>query len=151
MSKVQLGITFGCWDLLHAGHVHLLKFAQSRCEMLVVGLHVDPSIEHPEKHRPIQTVYERFIQLAAVLRKTDRIVPYETEKDLERILQMMEFNQRYLGSDYGPDGYNIRSITGADICRERETEMIFIDRSHGFSTSELRTRIFDAEINKLTS
>lgn len=57
--KIKTGITFSCFDLLHAGHVRMLAEAKSQCDYLIVGLQTDPTIDRPEKNKPVQTVVER--------------------------------------------------------------------------------------------
>ena len=83
---MKIGITFSCFDLFHAGHVAMLREAKTRCDYLIVGLQTDPTIDRPEKNRPIQTVFERYVQLQAC-KYVDEIIPYATENDLLEILQ----------------------------------------------------------------
>ena len=88
------GFTAGSWDLLHAGHVIFLQKCKELCDSFVVGLHIDPSIERSYKNKPIQTVFERYIQLRPFC---DEIIPYETEKELEYILRVNKYDRRFLG------------------------------------------------------
>lgn len=133
------GFTCGTFDLLHAGHILLLKHAKSKCTRLIVGLQVDPTIDRPEKNKPIQSLYERHIQLEAC-KYVDEIIVYETEKDLELICKTVDFNVRFLGMEYKG-----KNFTGYDILLKRNPNFKFeyVDRSHGFSSSELRSRIFN--------
>jgi len=129
------GITFGAFDLLHAGHVAMLEEAKRKCDYLIVGLHVDPTIERPEtKNKPIQSVYERWKQLNA-MRAVDEIIPYESEQDIVNICATLNIQKRFIGSDY-----TNKDITGTDICKERGIEIDFIKRVHNYSSSELRNR-----------
>src|SRR3990167_3972639 len=82
---MKIGFVAGAFDLLHPGHIQLLRDCKDMCEYLVVGLHVDPSTERKEKNKPVQTVYERFEQLKAC-KYVDQVVPYETENDLLNML-----------------------------------------------------------------
>ena len=75
---MKIGFTCSCFDLLHAGHILMLKDAREQCDKLIVGLQTDPSIERPSKNKPIQSIYERYIQLSAV-KFVDKIIPYDTE------------------------------------------------------------------------
>ena len=93
------GIVTGAFDLLHAGHIHLLKQCKLKCEYLIVGLHIDPSIERPEKNKPVESVLEREIKLNAC-RYVDLVVVYENEDDLSILFQYFKPNIRFLGSDY---------------------------------------------------
>lgn len=129
------GITFGAFDLLHAGHVAMLEEARRNCDFLVVGLHVDPQAERPDtKNKPIQSVYERWKQLNA-MRAVDEIIPYETEQDIVNMLATLGLNKRFIGTDYID-----KNITGQDVCDARGIETVFIKRVHNYSSSELRAR-----------
>ena len=136
MPERIIGFTCGAFDLLHAGHVHLLNECKEQCDLLYVGLHTDPTIDRPDtKNKPIQSTFERYYQLQAV-DSVDAIIPYDTENDLCNILATMDINIRFLGSDYLG-----KSITGSDVCEERGIQIAFIPRLHTFSSTELRQRI----------
>ena len=133
-----VGFTCSAFDLLHAGHVQMLRDAKEQCDYLMCGLQVDPTLDRPEKNQPIQTVVERYAQLKA-LRYVDEIIPYSTESDLEDILQMYHINVRILGEEYR-DG----NFTGRAICNSRDIDLYFNKRDHRFSTSDLRKRVSNA-------
>jgi glycerol-3-phosphate cytidylyltransferase len=133
-----IGFTASCFDLFHAGHVLMLKEAKEQCDYLIVGLQTDPTLDRPEKNKPIQTVTERFIQVQAC-KYVDAIVPYATEKDLMDILTSYEIDVRIIGEEY-----EIKSFTG----KELDIEVYYNRRRHGFSTTELRKRIAEAPIKK---
>ena len=131
----SVGFTAGAWDLLHAGHVMFLQECMGRCDNLVVGLHTNPSIDRSWKNSPVQTTFERFVQLKGFL-KSPYIIPYDTERDLMNILSSQGITKRFLGSDYeGQD------FTGKDLCEGLGIELVYIPRMHDYSTSELRQRI----------
>ena len=77
---MKVGFTCSCFDLLHAGHILMLKDAKAQCDKLIVGLQTDPTIDRPEKNKPIQSYEERYIQLEAV-KYVDEIIKYDTEED----------------------------------------------------------------------
>jgi len=130
---MKIGFTCSSFDLLHAGHVQMLREAKEQCEYLIVGLQMDPSLDRPkEKNPPIQTIVERYSQLKAVS-YVDEIIPYSTEQDLEDILELYTINVRILGAEYRD-----KEFTGKDICRKRDIELYFNKRDHRFSTSKLR-------------
>ena len=130
---MKIGFTCSTFDLLHAGHVQMLRDAKSQCDYLMVGLQIDPSIDRPkEKNPPIQSVVERYTQLKAV-RYVDEIIPYKTEQDLIDILELYTIHVRILGEEYRD-----KEFTGKDICRKRDIELFFNKRDHRFSTSSLR-------------
>ena len=130
-----VGFTCSTFDLLHAGHVQMLREAREQCDYLICGLQVDPSIDRTEKNAPIQTVVERYTQLKAV-RYVDEIIPYATEADLEDILSMYNINVRILGEEYRE-----KDFTGKDICKRRGIQLHFNKRDHRFSSSDLRARV----------
>lgn len=132
---MKVGFTCSAFDLLHAGHIQMLRDAKDQCDHLIVGLHVDPSIDRLEKNRPAQTLVERYIQLNAVS-YVDEIVPYETEEDLKDILDLYNINIRIIGAEYKQ-----LEFTGKDICIQRDIEIFYNRRSHRFSSSELKERI----------
>ena len=132
---MKVGFTCSTFDLLHAGHVQMLREAKEQCDYLIVGLQVDPSVDRPEKNAPIQTIVERYTQLKAV-KYVNEIIPYATETDLEDILEMYHIDVRILGEEYR-DG----KFTGRAICAKRGIELYFNKREHRFSTSDLRRRV----------
>ena len=98
--KEVIGFTCSTFDLLHAGHVMMLREAKAQCDYLIVGLQTDPTIDRPDtKNPPVQTLVERYTQLKAI-GYVDEIIPYQTERDLEDILQMYPIDVRILGEEY---------------------------------------------------
>jgi glycerol-3-phosphate cytidylyltransferase len=118
---MKIGITASTFDLLHAGHVLMLKEAKE----------VDPSLERPTKNRPVQTLYERFVQLEAV-KYVDKIIPYQTEDELVNILLTNNINVRIIGEDYVG-----KSFTGHEI---KDIKIYYNKRKHTYSSTELRKR-----------
>ena len=130
-----IGITFSTFDLLHAGHILMLQEAKQYCDYLIVGLQTDPTIDRPEtKNKPSQSIVERQIQLAAV-KHVDEIVIYETEKDLLDILTIYPINIRFVGEEY-----QNKDFTGKQYCLDNGIELVYNNRKHRFSTTELRQR-----------
>jgi len=139
---MKTGITFSTFDLLHAGHIAMLAEAKSVCDYLICGLHVDPQVERPNKNQPIQSIVERYIQLSSV-QYVDEIIPYNLEKDLHDILLTYPINVRIIGADYKDTEFS-----GKDICLTKGIEIYYNERSHNFSSTELRQRIQQAENEK---
>ena len=137
----KVGITFSTFDLLHAGHIAMLSEAKNHCDYLICGLQTDPTIDRPDtKNKPIQSVVERQIQLAAC-RYVDEVVVYSTEKDLEDILLTLPIDARILGVEYAD-----KEFTGKQICKDRNIEVIFNKRDHSFSSSSLRKRVAESQL-----
>jgi glycerol-3-phosphate cytidylyltransferase len=133
---MRVGFTCSTFDLFHAGHIMMLKEAKTVCDYLIVGLQTDPTIDRPEtKNKPVQSIFERFVQLQAC-KYVDEIVVYATEKDLQDILLSYPIDVRILGQEYMD-----KEFTGYDI----EMDFHFNERKHSFSTSELRQRVIEAK------
>lgn len=125
------GFTCSAFDLLHAGHVAMLEEAKTQCDYLVVGLHTNPQIDRPQKNRPIQTTFERYVQLKGC-KFVDEVIPYDTEADLINLLKVVDPDIRILGVEYKD-----KEFTGKDL----GIPCYFNKREHTFSTSELRKRL----------
>lgn len=134
-----VGFVAGTFDLLHPGHILMLADAADQCDQLIVALHVDPSLERPEKNKPIQTVDERIMILRA-LKFIAAITPYATEADLERILNGLEPDVRIIGSDWRG-----KKITAPGAAKR----IHWHERKHNWSSSELRRRVWKAETERL--
>ena len=139
---LKIGITFSQFDLLHAGHIAMLSQAKNHCDYLIAGLQNNAQWDRPEKNAPIQSIVERQISLSAV-RFVDEIVVYNTEKDLEDILLTLPIDVRILGVEYKD-----KDFTGYGICQQRNIELVFNERDHGFSSSSLRKRVVEAAKDK---
>jgi glycerol-3-phosphate cytidylyltransferase len=113
----------------------MLRDAKEQCEYLICGLQIDPSLDRPEKNSPVQTIVERHTQLSAI-KYVDEIIPYQTETDLEDILNMLHIDVRILGEEYKNGKF-----TGRAICAKRGIELFFNKREHRFSSSDLRNRV----------
>ena len=140
----KIGITFSTFDLMHAGHVAMLAEAKNHCDYLIAGLQTDPTIDRPDtKNKPVQSIVERQIQLAAC-RYVDEVVVYQTEQDLVDLLLILPIDVRILGVEY--EG---KPFTGEQECYQRGIALIFNGRDHSFSSSSLRKRVVQAETEKL--
>ena len=133
----KVGVTVGAFDLCHAGHILMFKEAREVCDYLIVGLHSDPTIDRPEKNKPVMSLEERKIILEAV-RYIDEIFIYDTEARLYEILKENKygFDVRIIGADWKGKPY-----TGHDL----PIEMYFNTRDHGYSTTDLRRRIYESK------
>ena len=133
----KIGFTCSCFDLLHAGHILMLEDARKRCGKLIVGLQSDPTIDRPEKNKPIQSLEEREIQLKAV-KYVDEIFTYNTEEELYKKLLYIKPDVRILGSDYIG-----KSFTGDDL----DIQIYYHERKHNYSTTNLRKNIVSEHIH----
>jgi glycerol-3-phosphate cytidylyltransferase len=134
-KRMKTGFTCSTFDLFHAGHIIMLEEAKKQCDYLIVGLQTDPTIDRPEKNKPVQGIFERYVQLRAC-RYVNEIVVYATEKELLDVLQSYPIDVRILGDEYAS-----KPFTGDNL----DMELYFNRREHSFSTTELRQRVVDAE------
>jgi glycerol-3-phosphate cytidylyltransferase len=137
---MKKGITFGAFDLFHAGHILMLEEAKTVCDYLIVAIQSDPSLDRETKNSPVQSVEEREIQVSAC-RYVDEVIIYDREADLLEILDTFSWDVRILG-----DEYKNKDFTG----REKYLDKCYFNkRPHSFSTSELRKRVASEHFKKI--
>ena len=135
----KTGFIASTFDIMHPGYVLMLKECKDNCNYLVAALHNDPKWERPAKNSPIMSLHDRFLVLKSI-RYVDEIAPYNTEDDLLNLLSFYKPDVRFLGSDYNkPDMKN--KLTGKLLC----TNIHYISRFHSYSSSGIRTKIYEAE------
>ena len=140
---MKIGFNCSSCDLFHAGHVTMMKMEKQLCDYLIVALQVDPTIDRPGvKNKPVQSVYERYVQLQGC-KYVDEILVYETEADLLNLLQTQNINVRFLSEDYKD-----RDFTGKQYCIDNGVELFFHLRRHQYSSTELRNRVYTLEKKK---
>ena len=140
---MKIGFNCSSFDLLHAGHVTMLKMEKELCDYLIVALQVDPTIDRPgTKNKPCQSVYERYVQLQGC-KYVDEILVYETEYDLLQLLMTQTIHIRFLSEEY----IN-RDFTGKQYCIDNDIELYYHKRQHRYSSSELRARVAMLENTK---
>jgi glycerol-3-phosphate cytidylyltransferase len=125
------GFTCSSFDLFHAGHVSMLREAKEQCDYLYVFLQTDPTVDRPEKNKPVQSIHERFIQVDACTH-VDEVIPYTTEEDLLDLINLINPNIRIIGEEYKEAEY-----TG----KELPIEVYYNSRKHTQSSSSLRERV----------
>ena len=140
---MKIGFNCSSFDLFHAGHVTMLKMEKKLCDYLIVALQVDPTVDRPStKNKPVQSVYERYVQLQAC-KYVDEILVYLTEEDLANLIMTQTMHIRFLGEEY-----KNKDFTGKQYCIENGIELYYHVRNHSYSTSELRQRTHDLEVQK---
>lgn len=117
-------------DILHAGHVIAIEEAAKNCDYLIVGLNCAP-----DGKNPVQSIYERYMQLRAV-KWINEIIPYQGKKDLEVLAASLDYDIRFVGEDY----YN-KDWDGKDIEQKLNKKFYYLRRKHNLSSTELKTRI----------
>ena len=141
---MKIGFNCSSFDLLHAGHVTMLKMEKERCDYLKVALQTNPALDRPGvKNRPVQSIYERYVQLQAC-RYVDEILVYDTEAELLNLIKTQSIHIRFLSEEY----LN-RDFTGKQYCIDRGIELYYHPREHTYSSSDLRKRTYELERHKL--
>lgn len=136
-----IGFTSVVGDMLHAGHCLMLNECKMYCDYLYVGIIADPTTDRPEKNKPVQSLFERYTQLSSH-RAVDEVIPLSGESDLELALKSLPIDVRFVGEDYlGKD------FTGKKYCEENGIKIIYNNRKHGLSSTELRERIENGKRN----
>lgn len=136
-EKKVIGFTSVVGDLMHAGHMIMLDECKMYCDYLYVGLISDPTIDRPEKNKPIQSLFERYAQLRCH-RTVDEIIPLSGEDDLDLAIRSLPIDIRFVGEDYIG-----RDFTGKQTCSDLGIEIRYNKRKHGLSSTSLRERILE--------
>jgi glycerol-3-phosphate cytidylyltransferase len=129
----KIGFIAGSFDVIHPGYIKAFKQAKQACDFLIVALHKDPSHERAEKIAPLLSLEDRD-EILNCIKEIDLVVSYETEKELEQLIRDLNPNIRFLGDDYIDKVY-----TGQGIAKQ----VMFLDRSHGWSTTKFKKMIYD--------
>lgn len=132
MKKIGLYPLVG--DLLHPGHILAIQEAKANCDYLIVALNCNP-----DNKNPIQSIYERYVQLSAI-KYIDQIIPYQGKKDLELLVSSLNYDIRFLGEDYKDKNWD-----GKEFELKLNKEIYFLKRQHILSSSELKSRIKQQE------
>lgn len=140
-EQYTVGFTSVVGDMLHAGHVLMLNECKMYCDYLYVGLISDPTTDRPEKNKPIQSLFERYVQLSSN-RAVDEVIPLSGEADLELALKSLPIDVRFVGSDY-----LFKDFTGKSTCEKLGIRIIYNRREHGLSSTELRKRIENGKLS----
>ena len=134
---MKVGFTCSCFDLLHAGHILMLKECKDICDFLIVALQTDPSIDRESKSKPIQSLFERYLQIDAV-KYVDEICIYDTEEDLLQLLRYKRPDIRFIGEDWRDKPFTGRAFS-------KLSGEIFYNMRYGYSTTDLKERVINEE------
>jgi len=133
LIKPKVGFIAGCFDIIHPGYIHMFKTIKKYCDFLIVGLHEDPTIDRPNKIKPILSIEERS-EILLSIKYVDDIKIYQTENDLENLLIRNKIDIRFLGEDYKNSNFTAKNL---------DIEIKFIDRNHGWSTTKMKKLIIN--------
>ena len=132
------GIIAGNFDVIHPGYIEMFNEMKKHVAEIHVLLHIDPSLNRPEKIKPLLSVTDRKNTLMA-LKGVTEVSSYNTEQELLQLI--IDFNPeiRFLGEDY----INRTDYTGYGL----PPKIIFLKRDHGWSTTKFKKLISDSIIN----
>ena len=139
--EVKKGFVASSFDIMHPGYALMLKECKDNCNYLIAALHQNPKSERSDKNHPVMSLTERFIVLKSI-RYIDELAVYESEEDLKNLLRLYRPDVRFLGDEYKE--LSPLKITGYIFCRN----IHYINRTHGYSSSGLRERVYEAEKKK---
>lgn len=123
-------------DVLHTGHIIAIEEAKRQCDYLIIGLHCCPNYKEP-----VQTIYERYMQLRAV-KWVDEVIPYYDINDAKSMIESLDFDIYFLGEDHANKDWE-----NSDLVKQLGKEIIFLTRKHNYSSTNLKIRIVDKEMN----
>lgn len=129
MGKLKVGFFPGVWDLVHPGHIRAIEEASQKCDYLIIGLQIDPSVDRKNKNKPILTYEERY-EILSALKWVDWIWVYETEEELKTFDKNQRVDVRFMGADHK-----------ADKKYPTKAKIVYISRNHHYSSTELKNRI----------
>ena len=142
MRENITGFIASSFDIYHPGYALMLKECKDNCDYLVAALHENPKSANQDKNSPIMSLHERFLVLKSI-RYIDEVAPYKSESDLVNLLHFYKPDIRFLGSDYKSlEGR--KKISGYFVCKN----IYYVDRFHDYSSSNIRKKIYDAELYK---
>lgn len=140
VDSIKVGYASTIGDLFHAGHIAYLREAKNYCDYLIVGIVDDPTIDRDWKNKPVQSMLERYIQIASCT-YADCVIPLSHEQDLRDSLLLLQPDVRFVGEEYKGQVF-----TGSDI---EGIKIIYLPRKHSFSSTDVRKRVYTAEKSKL--
>ena len=132
------GIIAGNFDVIHPGYIEMFNEMKKHVNEIHVLLHIDPSLNRPEKIKPLLSVKDRKMTLMA-LKGITQVSSYNTEQELLQLIIDVNPEIRFLGEDY----INRTDYTGNGL----PPKIIFLKRDHGWSTTKFKNLIACSIIN----
>ena len=134
-SGEKIVFTNGCFDIIHAGHIHLLTEAKNLGDRLLIGLNSDQSVQNLKgPDRPLNPEYARASVLES-LSMVDGVTIFQEDTPHELVKKIIP-HVLVKGGDY-----SIENVVGADTVRASGGKVVLIPILKGYSTSDLITRI----------
>ena len=135
LNNSKIGFTNGCFDIIHAGHINLLKKAKSKCDFLVAGLNNDLSVKKNKGNkRPYNNIETRSLIMSS-LSFVDLVIVFDEKTPINLIKAIMP-NIIFKGSDY-----KINNIVGANLVKKKGGKIEIIKNYKKFSSSEVINKL----------
>ena len=123
-----VGFINGCFDVLHIGHIRMLRHAKSKCERLYVAIDSDSRVKKAKgSDRPINNQEDRaefLISLTCV----DDVLIFNSDKELTSLVKSINPDVMMVGSEY-----KNKKVIGSEYAKQ----LIFFERIAGYSTSKI--------------
>lgn len=131
-------ITYGTFDLLHYGHISLLRRAKELGDYLIVALSTD-DFNHNEKHKNTYFSYEQRKCLLEAVRYVDLVIPETDWKQKKTDIKEYNVDVFVMGDDW---------LGKFDFLKEEGVEVVYLARTPEISTSKMKKDIYDANQNE---
>lgn len=133
-SGLRVGFTNGCFDILHPGHLRVLRHARAQCDRLIVAINTDASVKRLKgESRPVNTEQDRA-ELLAGIAGVDAVTSFDEDTPAE-LIKAIQPDVLVKGGDYKAD-----EIVGADTVRARGGEVVIVPLLEGRSTTGIIER-----------
>ena len=131
---MKKGFINGCFDVLHVGHVELIRFARSHCDYLMIALDTDERVASAKgPNRPFNSLKDRETMMRA-LKGVDELRSFSTDEELTNLVKQCSPDVMIVGSDW--EGKNI-------IGGEHAKKIIYFRRIDGYSTTKILENSID--------
>lgn len=129
-----VGFTNGCFDIIHCGHINLLRKARERCDRLIVALNTDASVQRLKgPMRPMQPESARA-EVIAALEAVDMVLLFDEDTPLA-LIEALKPDLLLKGSDY-----TVETIVGRDTVEAHGGRVEFVELVEGYSTTRIIER-----------
>jgi D-beta-D-heptose 7-phosphate kinase/D-beta-D-heptose 1-phosphate adenosyltransferase len=126
-----IGFANGCFDLLHDGHLHLIKISKKNCDFLIIGLNSDDSVSRLKgTNRPIENQNKRYENLST-LNYVDKVIIFDEDTPIE-LIEIIRPDIIFKGSDYKG-----KEIVGGDLIKSYGGKVFLVSLVEGISTTKI--------------
>ena len=133
-SGLRVGFTNGCFDILHPGHLRVLRQARAQCDRLIVAINTDASVKRLKgESRPVNPEQDRA-ELLSGIAGVDAVTSFDEDTPAE-LIEALKPDVLVKGGDYKAD-----EIVGADTVRARGGEVVIVPLLEGRSTTNIIER-----------